>query len=141
MRFAYYLSYYEYQKMGGTLSQAEFAPLEFKCRKRIDNLTQSRVQHMRDVPEAVIQCMFALIPIEAKLGLEAQTSNPVATSFNTDGYSETYGNSLSVSEAAKSMNSLITLYLDGETDDRGIPLLYRGVYIDDGPMHRHNHGI
>lgn len=90
-----YLTYPQYQAMGGQLSMSEFTPLEYACRKRIDLLTDCRVQPMADagaVPEAVRMCMFALINLESKVGITAQVDNPVATSFNTDGYSESYGN-------------------------------------------------
>lgn len=124
-----YLSYDEYKGYGGTASNAEFTALEFRARKRIDRLTASRVQNMREVPEAVKLCMMSLIGIDSKAGVEAQASNPVVTSFNTDGYSETYGKALSVEDADKSMSASIRSMLYGETDDNGVPLLYRGVEV------------
>ena len=101
--------------------------LEFKARKRIDRLTASRVQNMGSVPKAVKLCMTSLIEIDRKAGVEAQVNNPVVTSFNTDGYSESYGKALSVADAEKSMSATIKSMLWGETDDNGVPLLYRGV--------------
>jgi len=122
-----YLTYEEYVAYGGTLPQSDFTLLEFKCRKRIDYLTDSRVQNMAAVPEAVKLCMMALINVEDAAGVEAQVEHPVVTSFNTDGYSESYGKALGVDEAANAMNAMIRNYLYGELDDNGIPLLYRGV--------------
>lgn len=122
-----YLTYDEYTSYGGTLPQTDFTLLEFKCRKRIDYLTDSRVQNMAAVPEAVKICMMSLINVEEAAGVEAQVENPVVTSFNTDGYSESYGKAMGADEAANAMNTMIRNYLYGELDDNGIPLLYRGV--------------
>ena len=122
-----YLTYDEYQDYGGTLPQTSFSMLEFKSRKRIDYLTDSRVQGMAEIPEAVKMCMMALISLENSVGVQAQVDNPVVTSFSTDGYSESYGKALGVEDADKSMNAVVGNYLYGELDDNGVPLLYRGV--------------
>lgn len=121
-----YLTYEEYIGYGGTLSEADFIIHEFRCRKRIDYLTDSRVQNMESVPEAVKQCMMALLTIDTAAGIEAQTSKDVK-SFNTDGYSETYGAGMSSDDAEKASNEQIKTLLWGEYDDEGTPLLYRGV--------------
>ena len=122
-----YLTYEEYKSYGGTLSETEFPLMEFKCRKRIDKLTDCRVQKMASVPEAVKLCMMSLIKLESAAGTEAQVENPVVTSFSTDGYSESYGKAMGASEASTAMNSTVYSMLYGELDDNGVPLLYRGV--------------
>lgn len=122
-----YLTYEEYKGLGGTIPENEFIPLEFKARKRIDRLTDSRVKNMAEIPEAVKLCILSLVKLENKVGVEAQVENPVVTSFNTDGYSESYGKVLGAEDAQKSMNSIISSYLYGELDDDGVPLLYRGL--------------
>lgn len=121
-----YLTYAEYQEMGGTLGEADFNLAEFRCRKRIDRQTFDRIQDMDLVPEAVKLCMMSLIGIDSKVGAEAQVDAPVVTSFNTDGYSESYGKALGVEDAEKTMSSSIRSMLWGEKNDRGVPLLYRG---------------
>ena len=122
-----YLTYSKYTEYGGAASKTEFTMLEFRARKRIDRLTACRVQKMKSAPKAVKLCMTSLIEIDRKVGVEAQVNNPVVTSFNTDGYSETYGKALGVADAEKSMTATIKSMLWGETDDNGVPLLYRGV--------------
>lgn len=122
-----YLTYPEYVEHGGTAFLTEFAMLEFRARKRIDRLTSCRVQKMKTVPQDVKLCVLTLIEIDRKVGIEAQVDNPVVTSFNTDGYSETYGNALSAADAEQSMSATIKSMLWGVTDDKGVPLLYRGV--------------
>ena len=127
MAHAQYLTYSEYQSYGGTASETAFSLFEFRARKRIDRLTASRVQAMETVPEAVKLCMMSLIGIDSKAGAEPQVDNPVVTSFNTDGYSESYGKALSVEDANKTMSASIRSMLWGEKDDNGVPLLYRGL--------------
>lgn len=123
-----YMTYHEYLKScGDPISEAEFRLLEFRARKRIDYLTDSRVQNMQSVPESVKLCVASLIGIEKKAGIEAQIDNPVVTSFSNDGYSESYGKALSVGDVERTTSSMIRSMLWGETDDKGIPLLYRGL--------------
>lgn len=123
-----YLTYEEYQQYGGTLDQTAFENLEFKARKRIDYLTDCRVRdHMEVISEAVKRCMFSLMEMENKVGIEAQAVNPQATSFSTDGYSESYGNAINTENVGKRMNDLVSSMLYGELDDNGVMLLYRGV--------------
>ena len=124
-----YLTYEEYQQYGGTLPETDFTIYEFKCRKRIDYLTDCRVQAMESVPEAVKLCMMSLINIDNTSGVEAQIESPVVTSFSTDGYSESYGKAIGAADAEASMTAAIKSSLYGELDDNGVPLLYRGVYV------------
>lgn len=127
MAHAKYLTFEEYQSYGGTASETDFLMLEFRARKRIDRQTFDRVQNMATVPEAVKICMMSLMTIDSKVGVEAQVENPVVTSFNTDGYSESYGKALSAEDADSSMSASIRSMLWGERDDNGVPLLYRGL--------------
>ena len=122
-----YLTYEEYIRHGGTASDTDFVSLEFKCRKRIDRLTNCRIQNMEKIPEAVKLCMVSLVKLENTVGMEARVENPVVTSYNTDGYSESYEKTLDVSEASQTMDKIVLSMLYGELDDNGVPLLYRGV--------------
>lgn len=124
---AEYLTFSEYQSYGGTLSSADFMQAEFDARKRVDRLTDMRVRYMNAVPEAVKRCMMSLINIGSSSGAEAQISSPTVTSFNNDGYSESYGHALSAEDAEAAMDRIIMADLYGELNDYGIPLLYRGV--------------
>ena len=124
---AAYLTYDEYKQYGGTVSEADFTLLEFRARKRIDRVTFDRVQNMAEVPEAVKLCMMSIMKIDSKSGAEAQVDHPIVTSFNTDGYSESYGKAMSAEDADAAMSASIRSMLWGERDDRGVPLLYRGV--------------
>lgn len=127
MGHATYLTYDEYVKYGGSASQTAFPTLEFKARKQIDYLTASRVQNMQTVPEAVKLCMVCIMNMEQATGAEAQATNPQMTSYNTDGYSESYGHALSADDTAKQIKKQVEAMLYGEVDDNGVPLLYRGA--------------
>ena len=127
MAHANYLTYEEYVGYGGSASQTAFPTLEFKARKQIDYLTANRVQGMENIPDSVKLCMVTIMNMDQATGAEAQAVNPQKTSFNTDGYSESYGHSLSADDTAKQIKKQITAMLYGETDDNGVPLLYRGA--------------
>lgn len=122
-----YLTYQEYKSYGGELSETAFIPLEFKSRKRIDYLTDSRVQNMIAVPAAVKLCMYVLIGMESSVGRSEQAASPSVSSFNTDGYSETYSQAMDADTANAQMDALTKEYLYGEKDDNSTPLLYRGL--------------
>ena len=122
-----YLTYQEYKSYGGELSETAFIPLEFKSRKRIDYLTDSRVQNMAAVPAAVKLCMYVLIGMESSVGRSEQAASPSVSSFNTDGYSETYSQAMDADTASAQMDALTKEYLYGEKDDNGTPLVYRGL--------------
>lgn len=124
-----YLTYDEYKNYGGELSETAFKPLEFKARKRIDYLTNSRVQDMKQIPDAVKLCTYILIDMENAVGRDAQATKPAITSFNTDGYSENYGQRMDGDTASVQMNEATKEYLYGEKNDNGIPLLYRGTDV------------
>ena len=132
-----YLTYDEYKSWGlpdgteppeGILDAPSFAVAEFRARKTIDYWTDSRVQKMETVPEAVKHCMMAMIKLDTKYGAEAQIESPLLSSFNNDGYSESYGSASDQKAAAdKAVADSIRRWLYGETDDEGTPLLYRGL--------------
>ena len=123
-----YLTYEEYTALGGTLSVADFPVAELKARKRIDYLTDSRVVAMEEVPEEVKLCEKMLIDAESVYGIESRLSNPLVASFNTDGYSESYGSAAEQQAAAEElMNAKTRELLYGVLDDYGVPLLYRGL--------------
>lgn len=124
-----YLTYAEYEEYGGKdLDETAFSMEEFKARKQLDYLTDSRVQAMAAVPEAVKRSVFILVQLESKMGVTAQLDNPIVASFNTDGYSESYGSATEQADNARK-NAMRTVrnLLYGENDDRGVPLLYRGL--------------
>ena len=123
-----YLTYDEYQSYGGTLPEADFTLAEFKARKRVDYLTDSRVEAMAEVPEAVKLAMMSIIKADGAVGVDAQAGAPLVVSFSTDGYSENYGSATDqTANVEKQLNREIGRLLYGVKDDGGVPLLYRGL--------------
>lgn len=125
---AQYMTFEQYIALGGTLPLMEFTLAEVKARARIDAMTQGRVANMAEVPLQVLVAMMEIIKVDSTYSASAQASAPVAASFTTDGYSETYGSAESRTAAIeKQLTASIETLLDGLTDDDGVPLLYAGV--------------
>jgi hypothetical protein len=123
-----YLTYEQYLSWGGTLNEQAFNLAEIKARSRIDAMTQGRVARMASVPEMVQVAMMEIITVDSTYSAAAQAAAPVAASFTTDGYSETYGSAESRTAAIeKQLTASIETLLDGLTDDEGTPLLFAGV--------------
>lgn len=125
---AQYLTYEQYQEWGGTLSESAFNLAEIKARARIDALTQKRVAYMQTVPEQVQAAMMEIITVDGTYSASAQAAAPVAASFTTDGYSESYGSAESrTASIEKQLTASILTLLDGVVDDHGTPLTFAGV--------------
>ena len=123
-----YLTYDEYVQRGGTMNEADFNIAEFKAESYIDYLTDSRVQNMAEVPEAVKMAIMSIMQVEGSYGVGVIASSPVVASFSTDGYSESYGSAEEQAGAAqKALKAEINRMLYGVKDDDGVPLLYRGL--------------
>ena len=123
-----YLTYDEYQSYGGTLPESDFTLAEFKARKRVDYLTDSRVEAMAEVPEAVKLAMMSIIKADGVVGVDAQAGAPLVASFSTDGYSENYGSAADqTANVERQLNAELRRLLYGVKDDEGVPLLYRGL--------------
>ena len=135
-----YLTYAEYQNMGGTLSEATFNDYEFEAETMIDWYTFNRLHGEELYPEAVKKCVYHLISL---LDLKAQAmgvgstensqdgSGKVVTSQSNDGVSISY-NVIAASELATlakdEMGNSIKRYLNGVVNSLGRKLLYRGLY-------------
>ena len=125
---AQYLTYEEYQAYGGDMSETDFILAEFKARSRIDRLTLARVQYMQTVPEEVKLAMMCIMKVDTKYSADAQVDSAIVSSFNTDGYSESYGGiSEQTAAAEQQINRQVRTMLFGVLDDAGVPLVYMGV--------------
>lgn len=134
-----YLTYEEYQNMGGTLTETAFNDFEFQARAQVDWYTFNRLQNEDTYGEAVKRCIYHLISVlqsKASASLPGSDSNDgtvvagVASQSN-DGVSISY-NVLSASEAVKvakeEIKETIEMYLQGVMNSLGQKVLYRGVY-------------
>lgn len=132
-----YLTYSEYQELGGTLDQTPFNLLEFEARKQIDLRTQGRLIEIEteNIPSEVKLCTYKLInEIQGYANSieSANNSNGSVASENTDGYSISYNqiNATQIEAIVKSKNAefkdiiiscLSEVILDGER------LIFMGV--------------
>lgn len=123
-----YLTYEEYRAYGGTMAEADFTVAEFRARKLVDALTDNRVARMGRVPLSVKLAMVTIIRIDGVVGADARAEAPLAASFSTDGYSESYGSPAEQTASLREeLHAGIRQMLGGEWDDEGVPLLYRGM--------------
>ena len=83
-----YLTYNEYQLLGGTLAETPFNIAEFYSRKEIDLRTQKRLNGVQEIPEEVKLCVYNLINLLNKY--QNLTFNPNITSESVGDYSVTY---------------------------------------------------
>lgn len=135
-----YLTYQEYQNMGGTLDEALFTDLEYEAETVIDWYTFNRLQKETEFPERVKRCMLALIKLlytvqqASMLGDDGSGDsdiNAAVASQSNDGVSISY-NVLSASQlvqtAESRKKSIVLRYLQGVVNSLGQKVLYRGLY-------------
>lgn len=131
-----YLSYEEYNLMGGTLDEISFNRFEFQAESQINYATFGRLKSDKTIPTEVKRLTHYLVDLMEKkaaafsLG-KGEDGAVHITSQSNDGVSVSY-NGLAPSDLielckADSLNA-IKSYLEGVTNEAGRKLLYRGVY-------------
>lgn len=114
-----YLTYNEYQTLGGTLEETPFNLLEFEARKKIDERTLNRLKDIDsvEIPEEVKICDFKMINRIEEYSKALEAAAKGVSSENIDGYSVSYITTDGASEVVKSkndeFNDLINTYLFG----------------------------
>lgn len=114
-----YITYDEYYNMGGLLDETAFNNYAYKAGAKIKAETHNRI---KAPSEAVKQCQKELINLYAK----ADVTQPKVNSFSHDGVSQSIAE-VSTEEYLKKIDETIYDYLIHECDEKGTPLLYRGV--------------
>ena len=124
-----YLTYQEYQLLGGTLEEMPFNLLEFDARKRIDKRTFGRLVDKGQEYKEVKLCIYNMI-ITLNSYSSYDTQNKAISSESTDGYSISYGTpQKSITEAKNSeLEDIIDTYLSNLIVD-DVPVLYRGADV------------
>lgn len=135
-----YLTYADYQNMGGTLDETTFNEFEFEARCKIDWWTFNRLKDEQSYPEAVQRCMYKLIKLlqqqQAATALDGEGGDSSSAgagiaSMSNDGVSISY-NVLSASQAVETMDEQIAAciqqYLGDVRNSLGRKVLYRGLY-------------
>lgn len=134
-----YLTFTEYQNMGGTLDETAFTDLEFEAEAVIDWYTFNRLQKDTNYPEKLKQCMYKLIQMAqqrqqvmiAGEPVDSDEVNAAIASRSNDGVSISY-NIISASELfdklKTEMGDVVQKYLNGVVNELGRKVLYRGLY-------------
>ena len=124
-----YLTYEEYQRLGGNLDQTPFNLLEYNARKKIDERTFGRLIDKGQEYQEVKLCIYNMITTLNSYSLY-DTQNKAVSSESTDGYSVSYGTpTKTIIETKNSeLEDNIDVYLANLIVD-GIPILYRGADV------------
>lgn len=137
-----YLSYEEYQVMGGTLDETAFNDFEIEAETIVDWYTFNRLQNNTDYPDRLKQCMYVLIKMaqtrqaamtagESASGESTTESTASIASRSNDGVSISY-NVVSAKDIFDSlkdeMGDAVKRYLNGVVNELGRKVLYRGFY-------------
>lgn len=139
----YYLTYTEYQEMGGTLEETLFNSLLLDAQGYVDWYTFNRLWkdewRTEEIMERVKICVYQLISLVAtKSNLIAPQTNSAginvnaqATSASNDGVSTSYAvlnGELLFTHAKQEIEDSINRNLTGVMNNAGRKLLYRGLY-------------
>lgn len=136
-----YLTFTEYQNMGGTLDETAFSDFEMEAEAIIDWYTFNRLQNDTTYPEKLKQCMYRLIRLAQQrqdaLSLGESTSGDSSeggasiASRSNDGVSISY-NVMSAKDVFDTLKddikSTVQMYLNGVVNELGRKVLYRGLY-------------
>lgn len=134
-----YLTYEEYQNMGGTLSEPEFNDLERQSEIYIDDYTFKRLREDTEYPAEVKDCVYELIKLVAtrKAIISASSDgnvSPQIASQSNDGVSISY-NVISAADVFTQMQDeivhVIKITLYKVRNSKGHLLTYRGIYPDE----------
>ena len=124
-----YLTYDEYEALGGNLDQTPFNLLEYEARRKIDERTLGRLKNVLEIPEEVKICVFSLINLLNSYTTENQTSKNI-NSESVGSYSVSYATGTQIQETIKSknaeLNDVVLTYLTGVIVN-GEHVVYLGV--------------
>lgn len=117
-----YLTYEEYQEIGGTLEETAFNRNIDRVCGFLANETHKRIDGMRDIPQEVKACCRDLLDYVAAFTNDGSVTSK---SQSAGGVSEsvTYK---AAGEQVTEMQEIVYDYLASVTDDFYTPLLYRG---------------
>lgn len=139
-----YLTYEEYQDMGGTLDKTTFGDYCFEAEAKINWYTFNRLKGNTTYPEEVKRLVYKLVKLIQDMnsamvvsgegdgnssgitaGIASQSNDGVSISYNTLSARDMLDTSQSQVE------NTIRQYLNGVTNELGKKLLYRGLYPDE----------
>jgi len=122
-----YLTYSEYQELGGTLEELPFNKLEYECRKIIDEKTLNRLINVDIIPQEVKLCEFKMIDCVNSFKSTISKTEKGVNSETIDGYSVSYGSTKEIINSKSSeLDDIITTSLFGVIVNNE-HLIYLGV--------------
>ena len=85
-----YITFADYQEMGGKLTELEFIQAEFIARKKINELTFSRLTNESPIRDSVKMCTFGLIErgycgsLDGKTVLSETITSDLSVTYKSD---------------------------------------------------------
>ena len=121
-----YLTYEEYQEIGGTLDLTAFERYIDRACAFVDSHTQNRLQRVFEVSRGVKACVRDLVECLANNLSSGKTVTSKSQSAGGVSESESYATK-TTDEINAEMLNIVYDYLATEKDDCGTPLMYRGA--------------
>ena len=153
-----YLTYADYQNMGGTLDETTFNTFEYEAETIVNRYTFNRLKGETEYPEELARCMFRLIYLakleadalllgkqvtvtkdaegevintaETSANIKSQSNDGVSVSYNSVDASDIFG-ALSKNSKDNPLMNTVFRYLQGVRNSKGYRLTYRGLYPDE----------
>lgn len=137
-----YLTYEEYQNMGGTLDEATFNDYYYQAKALIDYVTFNRLVSDTTFPIELKYCIYRLINMAQQKAdalsmgwkSDSDNNNPAIQSQSNDGVSISY-NVIGADRIFELMRSesdeTMRRYLVDVRNEAGRRVLYRGIYPDE----------
>ena len=126
-----YLTYLEYNLMGGTLDETAFLPLARKAQAMIDSQVcgrcQERIAALPELPQAVRDCVFDLIEHLSANKTDGTAVKSESQSLGGQSESCTYA-TLTKEESDAELDNIIFRYLS-LIRLHGVSILYRGACV------------
>lgn len=123
-----YLTYKDYQDLGGTLSEMPFNLLEYEARQNIDKYTFGRLKDLEEQIEETKLCTYKLIELISSYD-KYEIQNKGVASESIDGYSVSYStpdSSFTMAKNNEIKNIIKTYLVDCKLED-GTPYMYCGA--------------
>lgn len=123
-----YLTYKDYQDLGGTLSEMPFNLLEYEARQNIDKYTFGRLKDLEEQIEETKLCTYKLIELISSYD-KYEIQNKGVASESIDGYRVSYSTpntSFTMAKNSEIEDTIKTYLVDCKLED-GTPYMYCGA--------------
>ena len=152
-----YLTYEDYQSMGGTLDETAFNDFEYEAETIVNWYTFNRLKEETEYPDELARCMYRLIMLaklkadallmgkqvtvqyddqgnrtvtEVETYIKGQSNDGVSVDYNAVDDNEVFG-LLSSTGKGNVLETTVFRYLQGVRNSKGKRLTYRGMYPDE----------